>query len=96
MNAISSTKRPRYNVLMQKLKTAVVQQREIADGYAWELEAKTISLPEVAEWVSMERRCCPFLTLQLEAAGNETGYWLNLKGPAGVKAFLVEEFGIGR
>ena len=95
MKAISSTERPRYNVLLQKLKTAVKQQREIADGYAWELEGKAIGLPEAAEWVTMERRCCPFLTLQLEATGNETNYWINLRGPTGVKAFLVEEFEIG-
>lgn len=96
MKAISSTERIRYNVLMKKIKAGVKQQREITDGYAWELDGKALCLPEAAEWVAMERRCCPFLTLQLEATGTGTGYWINLKGPAGVKAFLVEEFGINR
>ena len=96
MKAIGSTERIRYNVLLQQIKTAVKQQRELADGYAWEVDGKTISLPEAAEWVAMERRCCPFLTLQLEATGNEANYWINLKGPAGVKAFLAAEFKIAR
>ena len=96
MKAISAADRPRYNVLLKKLKVAVKQQRELTDGYAWELDGKSITLPEAAEWVTMERRCCPFLTLQLEATGGETNYWINLKGPAGVKAFLVAEFKIDR
>ena len=96
MKAISSTERIRYNTLLEKLKTAVQQQKELADGYAWDLNGKRITLPEAAEWMTMERRCCPFLTLQLEATGNEVDFRINLKGPAGVKAFLVSEFGIGR
>jgi hypothetical protein len=96
MKAISSADRPRYNVLLRKIKAAVKQQRELPDGYAWELDGKSITLPETAEWVMMERRCCSFLTLQIEATGNQINYWVNLKGPEGVKAFLVSEFGIGR
>src|SRR5215510_9497733 len=80
MKAISSSERPRYDLLLKKLKASVKQQRELADGYAWELDGKGISLPETAEWVTMERRCCPFLTLQLEAIGNDLNYWIKLSG----------------
>lgn len=96
MNAINPTERVRYNLLLEKIKASVKQQREIADGYAWELDGKEVTLPEGAEWMAMERRCCPFLTLQLEAKGDGTNYWINLKGPAGVKEFLVSEFRMGR
>src|SRR6266566_9827389 len=61
----------------------------IATLYAWELDGKGISLPEAAEWVAMERWCCPFLTLQLEAVGSDLNYWMKLTGPDGAKAFLV-------
>lgn len=96
MKAIGSAERPRYDVLLKKLKASVKQQRELKDGYAWELDAKGISLPEAAEWVTMERRCCPFLTLQLEAVGNDLNYWVKLTGPEGAKAFLVDEFKLGQ
>jgi hypothetical protein len=42
---------------------------ELPTGYAFKLDGKAISLAEVAEWISMERLCCPFLTLQLSASG---------------------------
>lgn len=96
MKAISSSERSRYDGLLKKLKASVKQQRELRDGYAWELDGKGISLPEAAEWVTMERRCCPFLTLQLEAVGNELNYSVKLTGPEGVKAFLITEFKLSR
>jgi hypothetical protein len=92
--AISSTERSRYNELVKKLKASVKQQRELADGYAWEIDGQGIGRSEAAEWLAMERRCCPFLTLQLDATGNDANYWIKLKGPPGVKAFLLEEFGV--
>jgi hypothetical protein len=45
------------------------------NGYAFKLDAKAVTLTETAEWITMERLCCPFLTLQLSTAGNqEMGY----------------------
>src|ERR1051326_7216130 len=96
INASSSSERSRFDVLLKKLKASVKQQRELKDGYAWELDGKGISLPEAAEWVTMERRCCPFLTLQLEAVGNDLDYWVKLTGPEGAKAFLGAEFKLDR
>lgn len=96
MKAISSAERSRYGTLTKKIKSAVRHQRELADGYAWELNGNTVGMPEVAEWMTMERRCCPFLTLQIEAVRNGTDYVVKLLGPEGVKAFLVSEFGIAK
>jgi hypothetical protein len=96
MKAISATERVRYNALMKKIKSAVREQRELADGYAWGLNGSVATMPEVAEWMAMERRCCPFLTLQLEATGEGKDYVVKLSGPDGVKAFLASEFGIGK
>jgi hypothetical protein len=93
MKAISSTERVRYNTLMKGIKNAVRQQKELADGYAWELDGRKAAMPDVAEWMSMERRCCPFLTLQLEALGDGADFTVKLLGPEGVKAFLQSEFG---
>ena len=94
MKAISSSERPRYDVLTKKIKAAVKRQRELSEGYAWELAGASAAMPEVAEWMAMERRCCPFLTLQLEATGNGPDFVVKLLGPDGVKAFLMSEFGV--
>jgi hypothetical protein len=92
LKAISAAERPRYNDLMKRLRIAARDRSELPDGYAFKLDSKTISLPEVAEWISMERLCCPFLTLQLSASGDQTDWLLKLTGPKGVKPLLQAEF----
>ena len=90
-SAIDDAARPRYQELRSRLLSAVRERRELPSGYAFLIDATAITLPEAAEWMDMERRCCPFLTLQLETSGNEENCWLSLSGPAGVKAFLAAE-----
>ena len=60
------------------------------DGYSYSLDTERITLPEVSEWITMERLCCPFLIFQLEVAGEASR--LTMRGPDGVKAVLREEF----
>jgi hypothetical protein len=92
LKAISAAERPRYNELVKRVREAMRDRTEISNGYAFKLDSKTITLPEAAEWISMERLCCPFLTLQLSAAGNQTHWVLTLTGPEGVKPLLDAEF----
>jgi hypothetical protein len=91
LKAISTADRPRYNDLVRRLRVAVQDRRELSDGYSYNLDTKKITLPEVAEWITMERRCCPFLTFQLDVNGSGDSE-LTLRGPAGAKAILNEEF----
>jgi hypothetical protein len=92
LRAISAAERPHYHELMNRLRSAVRDRNELADGYAFKLNSKAISLPDVAEWIAMERLCCPFLTLQLSASGDQADWLLNLTGPEGVKLLLQAEF----
>jgi len=92
LNAISAAERPRYSQLTKQLRAAVRERRELSDGYSYRLDGNSVSLPEVAEWIKLERMCCPFLTLQLEASGQATDWRLHLHGPAGTKAILDAEF----
>ena len=92
LKAISETERPRYHDLTKRLRSAARDRSELANGYAFKLDGKTISLPEVAEWIGMERLCCPFLSFQLSASGNQVDWRLKLTGPKGVKPLLQAEF----
>ena len=91
IKAINANERPRYNKLMKRLRAAVQGRSTLDNGYAYTLDAKAIALPEVAEWMSMERRCCPFLTLQVSTAGTQADWRLNVTGPEGTKAILEVE-----
>jgi hypothetical protein len=92
LKAISAAERPRYNELVKRIRTAIRDRSEITDGYAFKLDSKTVTLPEAAKWIVMERLCCPFLTLQLSAAGNQPDWVLALTAPEGVKPLILEEF----
>jgi hypothetical protein len=92
LKAIGPAERPHYDELVERIRSAVRNRRAISDGYVFKLDSKTVSLPETAEWIGMERLCCPFLTLQLSAFGDRTDCILTLTGPEGVKPFLDAEF----
>ncbi len=92
LKAIGAAERPRYNDLMKRLRATVRDRIELPAGYVFKLDGKAITLPEVAEWINMERLCGPFLMLQLSASGNQAAWFLTLTGPAGVKALLQAEF----
>jgi hypothetical protein len=76
----------------KRIRRAIRDRSEIPNGYALKLDSKVVTLPEAAEWISMERLCCPFLTLQISASGNQPHWVLTLTGPEGVKAILDAEF----
>jgi hypothetical protein len=91
--AISAVQRPRYNDLVSRLRAAMRDCSELPDGYIYSLDSAKITLPEVSEWIAMERLCCPFLVFQLEGAGK--AFRLTMRGPDGSKAILREEFSAG-
>jgi len=92
LKAIGPRQRRRYNVLMKRLRAAVRNRKALRSGYAYQLNPKAIKLPEVAEWMSLERLCCPFLKFKLSATGQPTDWLLTLTGPEGVKPLLETEF----
>jgi hypothetical protein len=78
----------RYQALRAAIKTAVEEIRELTDGYAARLRPDQALFRQVAEWITLERRCCPFLGLGLSWSEDDA-VWLSLTGGPGVKAFLA-------
>jgi hypothetical protein len=91
MAAISSAQRPRYNDLMKLLRGSIQNRREVADGYAFKLDPKGITMAELGEWIALERLCCSFLTFNVEVK-NDGATQLSMRGPDGTKAVLAEDF----
>lgn len=90
LKALSTTERARYQEVTKALIAATQEKRELPNGYGLRLPAA--SLLTAAEWVSLERRCCPFFTFELEQARDEGPLWLRITGAEGVKAFIRSEF----
>jgi hypothetical protein len=92
LTAINEAERPRYESLCTRLQDAIMERRELSDGYAFRLDSELMSLMDAAQWISLERLCCPFLTFQLQATGSERDYWLWLQGPPEAKAIVDDAF----
>jgi hypothetical protein len=93
MKALDATERARHQELTKALLSAAQEKRELPHGYGFRLPPS--SLMSAAEWVSFERKCCPFFTFELEQARDEGPVWLRVTGSDGVKAFIRAEFQLG-
>ena len=90
MTALSTAERRRYDTLRQRLLNDVDEVRSTATSFRLRLRREA-SPSDVAEWMALEHRCCPFLTLQLALKDDGTT-WIDIGGSAAIKAFLEDEF----
>jgi hypothetical protein len=90
MTAFTPDERRRYDALRARVTAAFEDVAELSNGYRVRLGSATVA-GEVAEWMTLEQRCCPFieLTLQMKEGGT---VWLELTGRPGVKEVLASEF----
>jgi len=92
--ALTREQRARHSLLVAKLRTEATALEERPDGYAFVFEPNAERASMLAEFISLERLCCPFLTLSVEYAPNEGPLRAILTGAEGVKRFLVHELGL--
>jgi hypothetical protein len=93
LNALDREQRRRYQSLTAQLRAAVQETRELPDGYSFRLPSDEAMIQRTAEWITLERRCCPFLAFGLEAGRENGPLWLSLTGREGVNPFLKDELG---
>ncbi len=94
LKALSVKERARHMQLTYKIERARAETVELANGFAFRFQDGTVSLADLAEWISGERKCCPFFDFEIELQGNNGPLWLKLRGQDGVKAFMRSEFGV--
>ncbi len=92
LGAISAADRARYNELRRMVAASVAGKRELPDGIAIQISTERIALAQLAEWISFERKCCPFFEFRIDVAAESGPVWLSLTGRAGVKEFLSQAF----
>lgn len=86
LGAIDPAQRQQHVDRAEQIFTAVLETKELADGYAFRLPLETSMLREVTEWMVNERLCCPFFTFRL-IVGDE--FWLELTGPLQARDELI-------
>ncbi|HZQ21918.1 MAG TPA: hypothetical protein VFA89_03895 [Terriglobales bacterium] len=92
--ALNRSERDHYDQLTSKLAEGRVETKELPDGYAFRLQNERVSLSDLAEWISFERRCCPFFEFEIEVQRNNGPLWLKLRGADGIKPFIRSEFNV--
>ncbi|SRR5712692_7629210 len=92
--ALSTEQRAHRQALAQHMHAATQEICELPDGYAFRFPADPALCLRVAEFMTLERRCCPFFTFALELQHEGGPMWLRLTGRYGVKQFLQAELGI--
>ena len=91
MGAIDPGLRARHVAAGAQLFRAAEEIRELPDGYAFRLPPDADALLKAAEFISLERLCCPFFGFALEVEPEGGPVWVRLTGREGVKAFIREE-----
>ena len=91
LGAMDARQLARHQELRQQLREKTQEVRELADGYALRLPAENGMILSVAEFITLERLCCPFFSFELEVGRDQGSLWLKLTGREGVKEFLKSQ-----
>ena len=90
VDAIPRAERSAHFALLAYLfRQAVQETQSLPDGHAFRFSPETYD--KVAQFVSRERLCCPFLTFEITVSAADDAVWLRMTGPDGVREFLAAE-----
>lgn len=90
--ALNPEQRKRKEELNHTLGSLRKDTREIRDGY--EFDFPPSAFQSVAEWIMLERLCCPFFNFELRLEANDAPLAMHLSGSSGVKQFIRAEFSV--
>jgi hypothetical protein len=80
--------RDREATLLAQFRSAVIETKELPEGYAFRLPGDGEWIRLVAEIIVAERECCPFLAFEVAALPNMEPVIVRVTGPTGTKEFL--------
>ncbi|MDP9190230.1 MAG: hypothetical protein M3P06_00825 [Acidobacteriota bacterium] len=92
IGALTPEQRTRHAAMTERLLKAA-KRTDLKDGYLFTIDRERISVPELAEWVADEARCCPAVDFHLELPVNGP-LTLRLDGGEDVKKFIAAELGL--
>ena len=93
MTAIAPEKRDAHLSTLEGLFRLVKEVRELPNGYSFRFPNESEVLLGMAEFIALERLCCPFFGFNVEVEPEGGAAWLSLTGREGVKPFIMAEIG---
>jgi hypothetical protein len=92
MGVFTPIQRENHIQVTTQLIQAIQSVREVEHGYEFLFPNETEIITKIAEFVSNERLCCPFVQFTLNVDSNSKPVSLSLAGPVGTQEFLRAEF----
>ncbi len=93
LSALSPAQRKRHSELIRYVLSEPLSLKELAEGYEFSFKKEAEVFLKIAEWVVLERVCCPFLSFSLAIDRGNGPIRLGITGPAGTKDVLKAAYG---
>jgi hypothetical protein len=91
IDALEPEARRRHAALARELAAAALETIELPDGVSVRFPMRPYLFLRLAEWIELERACCPFLRFGLLFENRVPTMRLDLRGPEGVQELLRAE-----
>jgi hypothetical protein len=91
-NLTRSELQERRATILKAVREAVVEVRELENGYMYSFPSAADWLGRLAELIEFERQCCRFLRFRLTVEADGGPLWLEMTWPVGTKEFLSSTF----
>ena len=92
MGVFTPAQRESHIQTTTELVQSVQAFQEVANGYEFAFPNESELITKIAEFISNERLCCPFLNFSLNVFSTSEPVYLTLTGPIGTQEFLRAEF----
>ena len=88
LHKLTAAEREREKSLLDEVRKAALEIRDIPSGYALQFPGDAGTVLTLAEFITLERACCPFLDFELRCEAEGGAVSLSMTGREGVKQFL--------
>jgi hypothetical protein len=94
IDTLDGKERRRQQELLALMRRSAQAHVELPEGFEIRLPTDPVLFQQAAEWIGLERRCCPFVRFTLDWKEDDS-VRVRITGPPGVKPFLAAEI-LGR
>ncbi|MBI1257903.1 MAG: hypothetical protein GC204_10565 [Chloroflexi bacterium] len=91
LTALTDAQRARHLQVARQIVDLKQSVREFPDGYALQYDDEPANYLLLAEFMSLEHRCCPFFHLSLDVEPDQKAIWLHVGGSLDIKEFARME-----
>lgn len=89
--ALTDAERENHMAMSTALFGSMVEACELEHGYAMRLPDAPDTLAKLADFIALDRKCCPFFHFRVDVEPHSGPIWLTITGADGIKQPLQAE-----